>query len=154
MGGLFLMEEKKTWAVSAGSGIGWLKALLVSYLISVLLLLLLSFLLWKFSWKESWVQAGIVVIYLASSFSGRKHGGKTAVSLGHLLWNRVFCHSDHRLRSLPAGRICRSRKTSVGGSSLCRRRNGRRNDGTRQIKADKTEHFFKKQTFKFEKPML
>ena len=57
-------------------------------------------------------------------------------------------------RSLPAGRICRSRKTSVGGSSLCRRRNGRRNDGTWQIKADKTEHFFKKQTFKFEKPML
>ena len=44
------MEEKKTWAVGAGSGIGWLKALLVSYLISVLLLLLLSFLLWKFSW--------------------------------------------------------------------------------------------------------
>ena len=70
MGGLFLMEEKKTWAVGAGSGISWLKALLVSYLISVLLLLLLSFLLWKFSWKESWVQAGIVVIYLASSFSG------------------------------------------------------------------------------------
>ena len=54
------MEEKKTWAVGAGSGISWLKALLVSYLISVLLLLLLSFLLWKFSWKESWVQAGIV----------------------------------------------------------------------------------------------
>ena len=64
------MEEKKTWVVGTGSGIGWLKALLVSYLISVLLLLLLSFLLWKFSWKESWVQAGIVVIYLASSFSG------------------------------------------------------------------------------------
>ena len=39
------MEEKKTWEVGAGSGIGWLKALLVSYLISVLLLLLLSFLL-------------------------------------------------------------------------------------------------------------
>ena len=54
MGGLFLMEEKKTWAVSAGSGIGWLKALLVSYLISVLLLLLLSFEIWKFSWKVSW----------------------------------------------------------------------------------------------------
>ena len=111
-----------------------------------------------FPWKESWVQAGIVVIYLASSFSGGRMAGnmagKRAVSLGHLLWNRVFCHSDHRLRSLPAGRICRSRKTSVGGSSLCRRRNGRRNDGTRQIKADKTEHFFKKQTFKFEKPML
>ena len=136
MGGLFLMEEKKTWAVGAGSGIGWLKALLVSYLISVLLLLLLSFLLWKFSWKESWVQAGIVVIYLASSFSGGRMAGNMA-GKRRFLW-----------------RICRSRKTSVGGSSLCRRRNGRRNDGTRQIKADKTEHFFKKQTFKFEKPML
>ena len=154
MGGLFLMEEKKTWEVGAGSGIGWLKALLVSYLISVLLLLLLSFLLWKFSWKESWVQAGIVVIYLASSFSGGRMAGNMAGKRRFLLWNRVFCHSDHRLRSLPAGRICRSRKTSVGGSSLCRRRNGRRNDGTRQIKADKTEYFFKKQTFKFEKPML
>ena len=72
------MEEKKTWAVSAGSGIGWLKALLVSYLISVLLLLLLSFLLWKFSWKESWVQAGIVVIYLASSFSVGRMAGNMA----------------------------------------------------------------------------
>ena len=81
-------------------------------------------------------------------------GAYTSKQFVVVLWNRVFCHSDHRLRSLPAGRICRSRKTSVGGSSLCRRRNGRRNDGTRQIKADKTEHFFKKQTFKFEKPML
>ena len=47
------MEEKKTWAVGAGSGIGWLKALLVSYLISVLLLLLLSFLLWKFPGRKA-----------------------------------------------------------------------------------------------------
>lgn len=59
MGGLFLMEEKKTWEVGAGSGIGWLKALLVSYLISVLLLLLLSFLLWKFSWKEKLGAGGL-----------------------------------------------------------------------------------------------
>ena len=151
------MEEKKTWAVGAGSGISWLKALLVSYLISVLLLLLLSFLLWKFPGRKAGCRrhcGDLSGIKLFRRKNGRKHGGKTAVSLGHLLWNRVFCHSDHRLRSLPAGRICRSRKTSVGGSSLCRRRNGRRNDGTRQIKADKTEHFFKKQTFKFEKPML
>ena len=35
MGGLFLMEEKKTWAVGAGSGISWLKALLVAILIIV-----------------------------------------------------------------------------------------------------------------------
>jgi len=79
------MEEKKTWAVGAGSGISWLKALLVSYLISVLLLLLLSFLLWKFSWKESWVQAGIVVIYLASSFSGGRMAGKR-----RFLWGICF----------------------------------------------------------------
>ena len=72
------MEEKKTWVKNPGSGIGWLKALLVSYLISVLLLLFLSFLLWKFSWKESWVQAVIVVIYLASSFCGGRMTGNMA----------------------------------------------------------------------------
>lgn len=158
MGGLFLMEEKKTWVVGTGSGIGWLKALLVSYLISVLLLLLLSFLLWKFSWKESWVQAGIVVIYLASSFSGGRMAGNMA-GKRRFLWGICFGIVYFAILIIVSavflpGRICRSRKTSVGGSSLCRRRNGRRNDGTRQIKADKTEHFFKKQTFKFEKPML
>ena len=152
------MEEKKTWGGGCGQrdrlaeGSSRFLSDLGASSFAVVFPALEIFL------EGSWVQAGIVVIYLASSFSGGrmagKHGGKTAVSLGHLLWNRVFCHSDHRLRSLPAGRICRSRKTSVGGSSLCRRRNGRRNDGTRQIKADKTEHFFKKQTFKFEKPML
>ena len=152
------MEEKKTWAVGAGSGISWLKALLVSYLISVLRSFAAVFPALEI-FLEGKLGAGghcgdLSGIKLFRRKNGRKHGGKTAVSLGHLLWNRVFCHSDHRLRSLPAGRICRSRKTSVGGSSLCRRRNGRRNDGTRQIKADKTEHFFKKQTFKFEKPML
>ena len=145
------MEEKKTWAVGAGSGISWLKALLVSYLISVLLLLLLSFPALEIflegklgagghcgdlsgikrfpaeEWQETW----------------RENGGFSGASA----LESVFCHSDHRLRSLPAGRICRSRKTSVGGSSLCRRRNGRRNDGTRQIKADKTEQFFQKTDF-------
>ena len=145
------MEEKKTWAVGAGSGISWLKALLVSYLISVLLLLLLSFLLWKFSWKESWVQAGIVVIYLASSFSGGRMAGNMA-GKRRFLWGICFGIVYFAILIivsavfLPGG--------FAGAGSLCRRRNGRRNDGTRQIKADKTEHFFKKQTFKFEKPML
>ena len=85
MGGLFLMEEKKTWAVGAGSGISWLKALLVSYLISVLLLLLLSFLLWKFSWKESWVQAGILIIVSAVFLPGGFAGA------GRLLWAAAVC---------------------------------------------------------------
>ncbi|WP_461881146.1 TIGR04086 family membrane protein [Fusicatenibacter sp.] len=72
------MEKKKTWPVGTGGRIGWLKAFLVSYLISLLLLLLLSFFLWKFSWSESRVQAGIVVIYLTSSFCGGKIAGKQA----------------------------------------------------------------------------
>ena len=62
------MEEKKTWAVGAGSGIGWLKALLVSYLISVLLL---------------------VVIYLASSFSGGRMAGNMA-GKRRFLWGICF----------------------------------------------------------------
>ena len=66
-----------------------LKALLVSYLISVLLLLFLSFLLWKFSWKESWVQAGIVVIYLASSFCGGRMTGNMAEKR-RFLWGICF----------------------------------------------------------------
>jgi hypothetical protein len=163
------MEEKKTWVKNPGSGIGWLKALLVSYLISVLLLLFLSFLLWKFSWKESWVQAGIVVIYLASSFCGGRMTGNMAekrrVSVGNLFRNRVFCRSYHSLCRLFAGRLCRSRKASVGGSRLCGRRNGRGDDSTWQVKTRRkqnktkenltqTEYFLKKQTFKFEKPML
>ena len=163
------MEEKKTWVKNPGSGIGWLKALLVSYLISVLLLLFLSFLLWKFSWKESWVQAGIVVIYLASSFCGGRMTGNMAEKR-RFLWgicfrNRVFCRSYHSLCRLFAGRLCRSRKASVGGSRLCGRRNGRGDDSTWQVKTRRkqnktkenltqTEYFLKKQTFKFEKPML
>lgn len=51
--------------------------------------LLLSFLLWKFSWKESWVQAGIVVIYLASSFSGGRMAGNMA-GKRRFLWGICF----------------------------------------------------------------
>ena len=137
------MEEKKTWAVGAGSGISWLKALLVTYLISVLLLLLLSFLLWKFSWKESWVQAGIVVIYLASSFSGGRMAGNMA-GKRRFLWGICFgivyfailiiVSAVFRLWICWSGRL-------RGRQSLCCRRNGRRNDGTRQIKATKQNIF-------------
>lgn len=95
----------------------------------------------------------------------RKHGRKTAVSVGNLFRNRVFCRSYHSLCRLFAGRLCRSRKASVGGSRLCGRRNGRGDDSTWQVKTRRkqnktkenltqTEYFLKKQTFKFEKPML
>ena len=76
-GRAFSYGRKENMGGGCGSGISWLKALLVSYLISVLLLLLLSFLLWNFL-EGSWVQAGIVVIYLASSFSGGRMAGNMA----------------------------------------------------------------------------
>ena len=44
---------------------------------------------WKFSWKESWVQAGIVVIYLASSFSGGRMAGNMA-GKRRFLWGICF----------------------------------------------------------------
>ena len=53
------MEEEKTWAVGAGSGISWLKALLVSYLISVSSSFAAVFPALEISWKESWVQAAL-----------------------------------------------------------------------------------------------
>ena len=41
------------------------------------------------SWKESWVQAGIVVIYLASSFSGGRMAGNMA-GKRRFLWGICF----------------------------------------------------------------
>ena len=43
----------------------------------------------EFSWKESWVQAGIVVIYLASSFSGGRMAGNMA-GKRRFLWGICF----------------------------------------------------------------
>lgn len=47
-----------------------MKALLASYIITGLLLFILTFLLYKFEWDEQMVTAGIIVIYIASSFVG------------------------------------------------------------------------------------
>ena len=163
MGGLFLMEEKKTWVKNPGSGIGWLKALLVSYLISVLLLLFLSFLLWKFSWKESWVQAGIVVIYLASSFCGGRMTGNMAEKR-RFLWGICFGIVYFAVLII-ASAVFLPGGFAGAGRLLCGRRNGRGDDSTWQVKTRRkqnktkenltqTEYFLKKQTFKFEKPML
>lgn len=43
----------------------------------------------EISWKESWVQAGIVVIYLASSFSGGRMAGNMA-GKRRFLWGICF----------------------------------------------------------------
>lgn len=47
-----------------------LKALLAAYVVSGLLLLLLTFLLYKFDLSEQVITAGVVIIYLLSTFAG------------------------------------------------------------------------------------
>ena len=48
----------------------FLKALLASYLVTTLLLLALSFLLYRFDLGEQKVKAGILLIYVLSTFAG------------------------------------------------------------------------------------
>lgn len=57
--------------ISKESKIVWvLKALLASYVVTGVLLLLLTFLLYQFELDEQKVTAGIVVIYVVSTFVG------------------------------------------------------------------------------------
>lgn len=50
--------------------ISFIKALLASYIVTGILLLILTLLLYKFDWDEQKITAGIVVIYVASTFVG------------------------------------------------------------------------------------
>lgn len=47
-----------------------MKALLASYIVTGILLFILTFLLYKFEWDEQMVTAGIIVIYVVSTFVG------------------------------------------------------------------------------------
>ena len=47
-----------------------LKSLLASYIVTGLLLLILTFLVYQFQWDEQMVVAGIVMIYVISTFVG------------------------------------------------------------------------------------
>ena len=47
-----------------------IKALLASYSVTGVLLLLLSFFLYKFEWDEQMITAGIVIVYVFSTFVG------------------------------------------------------------------------------------
>ena len=58
------MMEKGTQAIQI------LKALLASYLVTGILLFVLSLFLYKFEWDEQMVTAGIIVIYVLSTFVG------------------------------------------------------------------------------------
>lgn len=56
--------EKGTQAIQI------LKALLASYIVTGILLFILTLLLYKFEWDEQMVTAGIIVIYVVSTFIG------------------------------------------------------------------------------------
>lgn len=58
------MMEKGTQAIQI------LKALLASYLVTGILLFVLTLFLYKFEWDEQMVTAGIIVIYVLSTFVG------------------------------------------------------------------------------------
>ena len=82
-----------------GEKIMWmLKSLLASYIVTGLLLLGLTFLVYKFELDEQVVVAGIVAIYVVSTFMGGYIIGKlTANKTGHY-------HNNELLKKLFADR--------------------------------------------------
>ena len=66
-----------------------LKALLAAYVVSGLLLLLLTFLLYQFDVSEKVITAGVVVIYLISTFFGGLVLGKM-MKTRRLLWGLLL----------------------------------------------------------------
>ncbi len=65
------------------------KALLASYIVTGILLFILTFLLYKFEWDEQMVTAGIIVIYVVSSFVGGFILGKIRKSK-KFLWGLII----------------------------------------------------------------
>ncbi len=62
-----IMKER---SLNGSQFISIIKALLASYIVTGILLFLLTFLLYKFDWDEQKVTAGIIVIYVLSTFVG------------------------------------------------------------------------------------
>lgn len=76
--------DKKKRGQEIENGLIWmLKSLLCAYIISGLLLLFLTFLLYKFNIDEGKVAAGIIMIYVISTFLG-------GFIIGKLSGNRKF----------------------------------------------------------------
>ena len=71
-----------------------LKSLLAAYLVTGILLVLLTFLLYQFELDEQKVTAGIVVIYVVSTFVGgliRKAYKSKSICMGLDAWGCLFC---------------------------------------------------------------
>lgn len=70
-------------------GLWMLKALLASYVVTSILLLILTFLLYKFDLDEKKVQAGIIVVYVVSTFAGGLIIGKLA-KVRRFVWGTIL----------------------------------------------------------------
>lgn len=80
------MDKKANKGQSMGQTAVWLlKSLLCAYIISGILLLLLAFLLYKLNLDEGKVAAGIIMIYVVSTFAGGFIIGKLA-GVRKFLW--------------------------------------------------------------------
>lgn len=66
-----------------------LKALLASYIVTGILLFIVTFFLYKFEWDEQMVTAGIIAIYVLSTFVGGFIMGKLKESR-KFLWGLVI----------------------------------------------------------------
>lgn len=80
------MEKKLQGEIKA---VWMLKALLASYIVTSALLLLLTFLLYKFDLEEQKVQAGIIVVYVLSTFAGGLIIGKLTKAR-RFLWGLIL----------------------------------------------------------------
>ncbi len=80
------MEKKVNKGQNVEQVAVWLlKSLLCAYIISGILLLLLAFLLYKFNLDEGKVAAGIIMIYVVSTFAGGFIIGKLS-GIRKFLW--------------------------------------------------------------------
>lgn len=66
-----------------------MKALLASYIVTGILLFIVTFFLYKFEWDEQMVTAGIIVIYVVSTFVGGFILGKIKKSR-KFLWGLIM----------------------------------------------------------------
>jgi len=66
-----------------------MKALLASYIVTGILLFVVTFFLYKFEWDEQMVTAGIIVIYVVSTFVGGFILGKIKKSR-KFLWGLIM----------------------------------------------------------------
>lgn len=77
--GAFIMNKEKNVKREIGVWSGWLlKSLLCAYIVTGFFLLLLALLLFKMNLDEEKITAGIILVYVISTFTGGFAAGKFA----------------------------------------------------------------------------